>query len=907
MNHFNSRRRWALAAVATAAVLAGGPARAAEAETDQAGDDRAIEEMVVIGRYYDSAAQLVEERKDDSAVTNILGADALSRIGDSDVAAALRRVSGLTLVNDKFVYVRGLGERYSSTTLNGARVPSVDLTRNVIPLDLFPTSMVESLRVQKSFTPDQGASFGGGNIDIRTKGLPDGLVFGVEVGSGFNEQVSGDVLTYPGGSDDKWGNDDGQRELSDALLDGVASYRGEIGVQNILGALRAQGQPGATLDDAETINRQLALDLDRDISLNDKNPGPDVDIKGYVGDDFFLTDDLEVGFLLSGSYENRWRESERLSRNFRFPEERTDQQLESLYNVNITGNGNVGARWADEQEVVFTTLWLRNTDDRTAVRDFFNENRERSSGLGFEDVHLKYEEREIVVKQWRGTHRAGAATKDLLDRLLPDGLVDLIPDDLQFDWFYSDSDSDSDIPNEVLISRQGSADPLTGNIIDPSVRTIAEAADYRFTDLDDEMQDVGWKVVLPVSMDNAFLELSGGYRHSRQARNYEQTQFTLGLFNVSDQALLQGPLGDVFSDAVITVLDNGFELQRSGANNESYIAATMTDAWFGGIDWTLWETWRVSAGVRWEQYRQVGFSYNPYGYGIGTPVVTTDPETLQESVFLEDDYYPSVSLTYISEFRAETFQLRFGYAETVTRPDLREITAASYVDPLTEELVFGNPGVVPSKLDNYDIRAEWFFSNGDNFTASLFYKDITDPIEFFESPASDTNVAREIVNAESAEIYGVEFEVLKELGFIHEWLDPFFVQANITFQDSELVAGPQANAPTNNKRDMSNAAPFVANVQLGYDSLNGHHSATLVYNVFGERLYVAGRLGAPDGFEQPFHSLDLTYSWFPLDGLKINAKVQNLLDDSIEIQRKNVTTFEDDIGRTFKLSVSWDF
>lgn len=902
-----ARTALALAVSTLTTILMAGNVAAAEADGQSANDNQVVEEMVVIGRYYDAAAQLVEERKEDSAVTNLLGEEAISRVGDSDVAAALRRVSGLTLVNDQFVYVRGLGERYSSTTLNGARVPSVDLTRNVIPLNLFPTYVVESLRVQKSYSADQAAAFGGGNIDIRTKGIPTGLVFGVEVGSGYNDETSGDVRTYPGGGDDEWGVDDGTRELSSELLAGVNRFRGEVGVQNILNTLRAQGDQDATFADAQAVNRDLALLLNRDISIEETDPDPDLDIKGYVGNSFMFGDDFEVGFLISGAYEDEWRERTALNRNFRFPDDRTDEEQESTYSVNITGNGNLGLRWTDEHEVVFSSLFLRNTDDETAVRNFFNENRERSSGLGFQDVRIRFEEREVLVNQWRGSHRLGEATKGLASRVLPEGLVEALPDDVELSWFYSDSDAETDIPNEVNVARQGRADPATGEILDPAVRTVSEAADYRFTNLDDEVQDYGWTAVLPVYMNDSFLEVSGGYRHTRQARTYEQTQFTLGLFGVEDQSILQGPLGEVFGDAVIDNPANNFELQRSGANNESYIAATMTDAWFGAVDWTWRETWRLAAGLRWEQYRQVGLDFNPFGFDVGTPVVTTDPDVLQASVFRDDDYYPAVSLTYMSDFLAETFQLRFGYSETVTRPDLREITGASYVDPLTNDLVFGNPGVVPSQLDNYDIRAEWFFANGDNLTLSLFYKDITDPIEFFESPASDTNIAREIVNAESAEIYGLEIEALKELGFIHPWFEAFYAQVNFTVQDSELIAGSAANAPTNNKREMTNAAPFIANVQLGYDSLNGRHSATMVYNVFDERLFVAGRIGAPDGFEQPFHSLDATYAWYPREGFKVRAKIQNLLGESVEIERQGVTTFEEEVGRTFALSVSWDY
>ncbi len=899
--------------VAAAAMLADSAAATAAEAAAQAGEaakgsqDGPVEEVVVTGRYYDAAARLVEQRKENSAVTNILGGDAISRVGDTNVATALRRISGLTLVNDQFVYVRGLGERYSSTTLNGAKVPSVDLSRNVIPLDLFPTFVVDSLEVQKSYTVDQPAAFGGGNVDIRTRSLPGRLVFGVEVGSSYNSETGGHVLSYSGGNDDIWGTDDGTRDLSSDLVAAINRYRGTIATQDILSAERAQVDPGTTLAEAQAINRDLALMLYRDVSVKQKDTTPDVDVKGYLGSIFPLGDDWELGFLLAGAYENRWRESTSLSRNIRFPEERTDRQQESTFNVDITGNANIGLRYTDDHEVNFSSLYLRNTDDKTAIRDFFNENRERSSGTGFQDIREKYEEREITVNQWRGTHRFGLATKDLVERLIPEKYVDWIPDDLEFDWFYSDSDAETHIPNELTVALAGPADPTRGVVTDLAVRTVSNAADFRFTKLHDRVDDEGWKVVLPLKIGDSSLSLSGGYRFTRQFRTYEQTQLTLGLFGVGDQALLGEPLSTVFSDEAITDPSNNFELQRSGANTESYLAATMTDAWFGSMDWLLWDTWRVAAGLRWEQYRQVALDWNPYGFDVTNPVVTTDPATLAFNSYLKDDLYPSVSLTWISGWLAETFQLRFGYSRTVTRPDLREITASSYVDPLTNDLVFGNPGVVPAELDNYDVRAEWFAQNGDNYTVSLFYKDISDPIEFFESPSSDTNIAREIINAESAEVYGVELETLKELGFLGQWAEPFYAQANLTFQHSELVAGPNASAPTHNKRDMTNAAPFVANIQLGYDAPSGKRAATLTYNVFGERLYVAGRLGAPDGFEQPFHSVDLTYSWYPMESVDVQAKVQNLLGESIEIKRGGVTTFERDAGRTFALKVRWDF
>jgi TonB-dependent receptor len=332
----------------------------------------------------------------------------------------------------------------------------------------------------------------------------------------------------------------------------------------------------------------------------------------------------------------------------------------------------------------------------------------------------------------------------------------------------------------------------------------------------------------------------------------------------------------------------------------------MTDAAWGKIDWTWNESWRLAAGARWEDYRQLAVSWNPFGFSEDDPQVTTDVETLELGSFKEDKVYPAASITYMGELWAETFQMRLAYSQTAVRPDLREITASSYIDPITGDLIRGNPGIAPADVDNFDVRAEWYFESGDNLTVTLFHKDISKPIEFFEIPAADTTIAREVVNAESATLTGIEIEGLKELGFLGGCFDTMFLQANVTLQDSELIAGANANSPTNPKRTLTGASDYVANIMLGFDAPNDRHTASLIYNVFGERLFVAGRNGAPDGYEQPFQSLDFTYFWYPTSRMTVKLVAQNILGSTIDIEREGVVVFEEEPGTTFALAFSWD-
>ena len=878
-------------------------------ETSDNGDGD-IEEVVVTGRFISSSQQLVNERMSDAFATDLLGEDTIARLGDSTVGAALRRVPGLTLVADKYVYIRGLGERYSSSSLGGAQIPSPDLTRNVIPLDVFPTSIVESLRVQKSWSPDLPANFGGGAIDIRTKGIPDGFTMSFEAGSGLNSEASGSGLTYPGGADDKWGTDDGTRAFSTDLQNSIDAYQGEIGVQSLLSTLRGQ-DPTATLADAQALNRSLGLELNRGIVPQEKNLPADVRLRGSIGNNWMISDDWEFGALAGATYQTDWRKTIAYARNFNFPDQRTDTEEETTQAVTMAGTFSTGLKFTEDHEIETTTLWLRNTDDETAVTDYFNENREKADGLGWRNYRFQFEERNMLVNQIRGSHYLGDATRERLPEFV-DKLIGWAPVSTEITWFWSDSEATTDIPNQLQIASQTTTDPATGEVLNEAVTLSSQAADFRFTDLDDEVQNYGWDVSLPFETGRSVIELKGGWQHAQKARTYRQTQFSLGALSVANPATLELPIDQVFSDAVILDPANNFVFDRQGTNNESYIAATMTDGVFGSVDWTLDDTWRIAAGARWEDYRQAAVNWNPYGYSEADPQVTTDPAVLEDGTYSKDEIYPAVAVTYMSDLWAETFQLRFGWSETAVRPDLREITGSSYIDPITGDLTRGNPGVVPAGVTNFDIRGEWFFGNGDNLTVTLFRKDIDKPIEYFESPASDTTIAREILNANEATVEGVELEFLKELGFIGGPFDTLFVQGNITIQDSELVCDSnaadfpcEADAPTNPTRPLSGASDYVANLMLGFDSPNAKHTASLMYNVFGERLYVAGRNGAPDGYEQPFHSLDLTYFWYPTDNMTLKLKAQNILRETVTIEREGIVVFEEDPGTTLSLSFNW--
>lgn len=860
-----------------------------------------IEEVVVLGRLQTSADEIAMEREQSAVVADFIDTTAITRIGDSNVATALRRVPGVTLVDDKYVFVRGLGERYSTSLLNGAQIPSPDLTRNVIPLDIFPTQIVRSIAVQKGYTADMPASFSGGLIDIRTTSIPDGLAYSFNIGSQYNTESTGKALGYNGGGDDWLATDDGTRGLSPTLVNALNIYSGSLSPSSILPVINANEPASAftPFSGAQAVNRDLALLINRNVDVREASRDPNVNLDANIGNNFFFDNGMEFGFLAAGAYGKTTFSRERVDRSVGQPNNQFSETDETTQNVNLTGNLNLGWAWYDEHTIETTSLLIRNTDDDAFIRNFYTSSRDFDNGGGFRSYGTRYEERELTVNQIRGTHRLGQTTRDLINF---DGLSWL--SDLTVDWYFSDSTAETNLPNESKLTYLTTIDSV-GNVLTQSLRPGTNTANFRFTDLEDQVESSGINALLPVYLSNAVLELSGGYEYTRKVRDYRQLEFAMGTPDSTIAAGLTGLPSTILSNSNIQNSANGFIFDVVGSNGESYLAAVDNAAAYGQIDYNWNETYRVTAGLRWEDYKQLGIPWDPLEYN-GCQISCDSNEILQ-SLFAEDDYYPTVSFTYMRPyFWAETFQFRLGYSETLVRPDLREITPSSYLDPITGAIVSGNSNVRPATVKNYDARAEWFFDNGDNFTVSLFYKDMADPIDFFEAAAFEEAVATEIQNAESAEITGIEFEFNKDLWDVADFLEGFFLQGNLTFLDSELVAGPNADAPTNPVRELAGASDAL-NLMLGWDSASGRHSASLVYNVNGERLFFAGRNSAPDAFEQPFHSVDLSYFFYPTENWIIRVRAQNLLDEEVTVERQGVEVFNQKPGSTLRLDIRWRY
>lgn len=851
-----------------------------------------IEEMMVTGRQQSAAQSVMSERIEQAFSADLMDADQISRTGDSNVAVALTRVTGVSLLDGKYVYVRSLGERYSSTLLNGAAVPSPELTRNVLPLDLIPSSVVQTLKVQKAWSPDLPANFGGGSVDVRTKTVPDEFLFSISAGTGINSESS-DGLTHASHGE--------KHQMPADLKAAISTYRGDIRTGNIakLNDLDGGSPTAEETKAASTINRNLMIGLNRDVTIYEKSLAPDFSGSLALGNSWAMGDDLDVGAVFNFSQDSKWRNKDQKTRDVGSPDtvvadiKRTAEETRQLLSTNI------GVNYQDAHKLQAAFYHIENILDEARIKTGFDgSNFTLDKGSEYIKYETRLENRELEVAQVNGEHKLDQLSRSWLDTPV-------------VDWFYSESTAKTDIPNQVNINGANTIDTTTGAVISTQLLPAAAMASFQFLTLEDDVVSYGWNAKAPLVFDAWEISLSGGFNYNDKTREYYGYTANIDATGNSS-SVLQGDISDALTDAKLLDHNNKFEMNVGGGfGTESYIAAQITEGAYGMFDATWDDRWRVTAGARYETFKQALLPVNLLDY-TGESLKKLIEELKKEDqayAFMEDDWYPSVAVTYMNEgfMNTEVFQVRLSASETVVRPDLREMSDVVYIDPELGFKVKGNSGLQMSELTHYDLRAEWFFDSGNSFTASLFYKDILNPIESTRLPGSDDDIMLTFENSETGEIYGLELEALRDLG------EGFFVSSNLTLSDSEIVSAEDIGY-TNAKRPMTGQSEYVLNTQLGFDSDDGMHSASLVYNLFGERmLYAARNIGGhQDAYEQPFNSLDLTYSWYATDNVTTKIKLGNILNqekifEQVNVNGESVEILRQTVGTSYSLDIKYTF
>ena len=835
-----------------------------------ASDGAEVQELVVRGRY------IPEVMRETAEVASIVTADDLVRQGDGTAAEALTRLTGLSVVSGRFIYVRGLGERYSSALLNGSPLPSPEPLQRVVPLDLFPSGILASVNVQKTYSANYPGEFGGGVIDLRTVGVPDEPFLALSFSLGANDETSlKQGLTYFGGEADLTGFDDGTRDVPDAIAAGIATGK-RIDQSNFDAATLAT--MGRSFQNANVRLLQSTNDVPIDGSV------------GISAGSRWNYDWGSLGVIAVGGYDRGWETKRAVQQagvvslgGLAVTEDLISNSTEM--DVEWHGLGSV-ALDLDAHKFQWTNFYVRNvTKEARSV-----EGESTLSSNFIRDDYTAWYERELFNSQLTGEHTFG---------------------DLEIDWRGSYAQTRRDAPYETQTRYRRIADTFYHN-------PQSDANFIRFSELEDTTYgagvDVRYRLDNPLIVD---LTVSGGYAFYENERDSVTRVFRFTMDQTPSLAFQQQRVDFLYSD--YNIGPNGLFLREvTGSEGAAaYEAKLTTNAVYAQAEGEIFPAVRASVGVRYEEAEQFVRALDLFS--------TNQPLGVE----LNNDYVlPAATVTW--NF-AEDQQLRFGVSKTIARPQFREQAPQLYLDPESDRTFVGNPYLVDSELMNLDVRYERYFERGQFATIGAFYKDIDKPIESIVNETGG-GLQQTFLNAPKAVLYGVEAEFKKffEPQFGMNWVDDkrWLIGANYTWTKAEVqvddgdlvypLTGLGQPAPAENfvidGSRLQGTSEHIANIQFGFESLDGATQATILANYASERTTARGGAGAADFLQEPGVTLDFNFRqkfqiWGPEFTLGLEAR--NLLGEEFdEFQTQGgdkVILNNYELGRSYSVSLSTRF
>jgi hypothetical protein len=833
------------------------------------------------------AAAAAGERRAQKQLVEVLGADQMKKSGDGDAAQALRRVTGLTVVGGRYVYVRGLGDRYSSTLVNGAVLPSPEPERRVVPLDLFPSALLESVVVQKTWSPDLPGEFGGGSVQLRTRVdarpagdderplLTVGVSTGAQLGTTFTEQ-----LQSPTGALDLLAMDDGSRALPADVR--AASDGAPIAEGNAL--------TGGGLDkkELERLGEQItpAWSPRRALVL------PALGANAAVGHSF-LTPVGRIGALASFTWntETLHTETSRQLTASSGSDVVVTDDLSVASTERSTNLGMIGAlSWtaAPRQVVRAVTLLNRSADDEARVVEGYDADTDEQLRL----TRLRFVARQLFVQQLLGEHALPWApfTDELQLRWRAGYALALRDEPGQRLTRYDASTSAAGERRSLLSDRSDGNQLLASGLTEHS----GEGA------LTLRVPFASW------THDAAAVDV--GVFASGRARDVDTRRFKF-LFTgprASDTAVRAQAPEDVFTPANIGA--DGFTLGEATRNTDNHTGNAAIGAAFVAVDLPVFADVVVTGGLRVEASRLQVTTFELFN-AAAPPVVAE---------LANVDVLPALGVAWTL---LDDLTLKSAAARTVVRPELRELSPAVYTDVAGGRARFGNPALQSTAITHGDLRLEWAWSARDGASVAVFGKYFERPIESVVTSGADQAITA--ANVDAAFNIGAEFEgrlSLLALPFgeavrtaaastaplLGSVLAGLWVGGNAALVDSRVFIGPeQQGTLTSTERPLEGQSPWIVNGQLGFDDDERGSSVALLYNVFGPRVVEVGALGLPDCYEQPFHQLDLVLRQRVGAGFTLSVRAANLIDPAATRTLGGRTVDEVRRGRTLTAGLQW--
>jgi len=833
-------------------------------------ETKKAEEVVVTARANkESKEAILAQRKNSAQVSDGVGQEEIAKLPDGDAGQALKRITGVTVVGDKFVYVRGVSERYNNTTLNGAALTSTEPDKKAFAFDMFPSEFLQSANVIKSFTPDMPGNFAGGLVQLNTIDFPQGFAFKVGLSSAYNDNVSlksGAFQTYSGGATDWLASDDGTR----ALVSGMPSTSTEL--DNLI---RRAGNPEA--DNGAAAREWIALgrSFNSGVWKQDAIAAPVNTGTSISYSNLFDIADNDFGIIASANYSNGYNINQigRAGLSGAGNEQYNYAGSVSTRSMGWGGLFNMAYKLGGHSTVSFKNIYNQSADDEVVVLqgNDYNQDRERRF------YSAQFVEKSLYSGQVAGQHN--------------------LPGDILTEWNGGFSRSTRNEPDlrRLRYSRQNDNELFSADVPSETAKGDGTVAGRFFSDLIDNAYTAGLNITIPVST----AKIKTGALLERRDREFGARSFTIiqskSVFpDVDPEGINLTASPDKLFDST-NFRANGLGIAEDSKKSDQYAADEQLNAGYAMVDMPFSigdENFRIITGVRVENNTQ------------RLPAVYTGDNQLISIERNTTDILPALNLIWKT---SENTNVRVSGSQTLTRPNLREFAPFAFFDFQRQARVQGNTDLQRALIWNFDARYEYFPRPGEVLSVSTFYKSFQNAIEETILPSSG-NPVFSFQNASGTALnYGIEFELRKQLGFIAEDLENLGASVNVSLINSEVNVR-QGNL--NDTRPMWGQSPYSINLGLFYQHPDIGTQVNVGYNRSGERIIQVGLLGSydfanPHVYEQPRDVVDISLSQPIIAGLEARLVVRDVLNQELIWLQGGRNVASNLRGRTLNFSIGF--
>lgn len=825
-----------------------------------------LEEVVIsVSVQKNTEEALLMMQKKSANLMDGLSSEAFKKVGSSNLANAIKRAPGVSIMGGKYVYVRGLGDRYTKSILNGVEIPGLDPDRNTIQMDLFPTNILDNVQIIKSFTADLPADFTGGLVNIVTKEFPSKKSPALSVSLGYNPNMhfKSDYRSYKGSSTDFIGFDNGQRKIPiDNNLNSFYNQSLNDLYSNNLNA----DFPNLTSADYNTIN-DISNSFDPKMAAEKSNSLMNVSLGYSTGNQFDIgKKEHTIGWLGAISYNNQTEYYSQAIDNYfntntnpdvyALDTFRTQRGDIGINNIILSGLGGLSYR-TDQSKFKLTLMHIQNGEKKAGR--FRQENR-FTDFVNYNKDNLEYSQRSITNIMLNGTHT-------ILDSSFVSKLVDKI------EWKISPTISkihDKDVRSTIFID-DNNAFKYKDNTQPTRI--------WRF--LNENHFNSKVDLTKNYELDKEKAKLKYGALATYQTRDFQIARFQVSCWDdPSVWSIIDGDPNLIFDSNVLvtesnpigsymnpraTITDRSSQFESTKRNFSGYISNELK----------LFGVLKTIIGLRVEKFDLFYTGQNSSGDIFNN-----------NNVINKLDLFPTGNFIYQI---SEKSNLRTSFTRTTARPSFKEASIAQIFDPLSNMTFVGNIDLRPSYIQNYDIRYEYFGDFSQMIALSFFYKTFLDPIEMTYYESAPTNFTP--ANLGSANVGGLEFEIRKNLQFISETLKDFslnvnmsIIESRLTFSESEKArreSSKRTGEVVGEYRTLQGQAPYLINSGINYTNPDKGIQTGLFYNVQGKTLEIVGDGFRPDVYRIPFHSLNFNFNkTFGKDRKStINFRANNILGD----------------------------